>query len=185
MTKRFLQCLAALLALAAPLALRAQDASLLGAGMRVRVVTPALEADQQVGKVVTATSDTIVFRSDANPITRSIRVADIASIDVSGGMQTHRGRDALYGLAIGGGAGAIAGALSYKKPAPGCWIFCETRSGDTAAGALLGGLAGTFIGAFVVGSLDRTERWIPLRKTAHVFVAPGSGGLRVGLSRYF
>jgi hypothetical protein len=184
MTKRFLQCLAALLAVAAPAVSRAQDASVLGAGVRVRLVTPALEANQQMGKVVTATSDTIVFRSDANPVTRSIPVADIASIDVSGGMQTHRGRDALYGLAIGGVAGAIAGALSYK-PDPKCWIFCDTRSSDAIAGGVLGGLTGTLIGAFVFGSLDKTERWIPLRKSARLSVVPASGGLRVALSRSF
>jgi hypothetical protein len=184
MTNRFFHCLAALLVVAAP-ELRAQDASALGAGVRVRLVTPTIEANQQMGKVVTATSDTIVFRSDANPITRSIPVADIASLDISGGMQTHRGRDALYGLLIGGGAGAIAGAASYKKPAPGCWVFCETRSADTFAGGLAGGLVGTLIGAFVVGSFDKTERWIPLRRMARPFLGAGPAGIRVGLSRFF
>lgn len=185
MTRKIFQCLAALLALAAPQAVRAQDASVLGAGVRVRLVTPRLEADQQTGKVVTSTSDTIVFRSEANPVTRSIPVADIASIEISGGMETHRGRDAIYGLLIGGGVGAIAGALSYKKPDPNCWLFCETRSGDTVGGGVFFGLVGTLVGAFIVGSFDKTERWVPLRKTAHVFLAPGSGGLRVGLSRSF
>lgn len=186
MSKQFLQCLTAFLAVAAPIALPAQDASVLGAGVRVRLTTPVLQADQQMGNVVSATSDTIVFRSDTNPITRSIPVADISSIEISGGRETHRGRDALYGLVIGGGAGAILGAASYKKPDPRtCWFMCETRSGDALAGGIAGGLVGTLVGAFIVGSFDKSERWIPLKKSARVSIVPAAGGMRVAFSHSF
>lgn len=177
---------AALLACAAAPALRAQDPSLLGAGTRVKLVTPALDVAQQTGTVVAATRDTITFRSDAFPVTRSFAVSDLSSIEISSGKETHRGRDALYGLAIGGAGGALLGVASYKKPDPQtCWFFCETRSGDAIAGAVLGGLTGTLVGAFIVGSRDKTERWVPLRKTASLKVIPGAGGATLAMSLRF
>ncbi len=164
--------------------LRAQDASLLGAGTRVRLVTPALDAAQQTGTVVAATRDTITFRSDGYPVTRSLAVADLTSIQISGGKETHRGRDSLYGLAIGGTAGALLGAASYKKQQQ-CFILCETRSGDAVAGAIVGGLFGTLIGAFVFGSMDKTERWVPLQKTARIQLLPTNGGMKLAMSAHF
>lgn len=154
----------------------AQTSSVLGAGTRVRITAAALDSSMQVGRVVSATSDTISFRADANPITRTLAVKDISTIEIGGGMETHRGRDALYGLAIGGAAGGILGAVTYKKPKD-CFIFCDTRGFDTAAGAVTGGLLGTLVGAFIVGSTDKTERWVPLKKTVSFRVAPMVGGL--------
>jgi hypothetical protein len=186
MRTKFIHFAAALFTVATPIALQAQNASVLGAGTRVRLTSSLLAAGEETGKIVDAASDTITFRADARPITRALAVSDITSIEVSGGKHSHRGRDALYGAAIGGAAGALLGAASYKKPDPqSCWFFCETRSGDAIGGAVLGGLTGTLIGAFIVGSRDKTERWIPLRKTASIYVAPGSGGMNVGLSHAF
>ena len=165
-------------------ALRAQDASVLGAGTRVKLITPALDPSQQTGKVIAATHDTITFRSDANPVTRSFAVADLTGIEVSGGKDTHRGRDALYGLVIGGAAGAAIGAASYKTPKD-CFIFCETRRGDAVAGSLFFGTVGTLVGAFIVGSHDKTERWVPLRKTASFRITPASGGVALAMSAHF
>ncbi len=121
MLKYFLS--AAFLFLLLPPALRAQDASLLGAGTRVKLVTPALEAAQQTGTVVAATRDTITFRSDGYPVTRSLAVADLTAIQISGGKETHRGRDALYGLAIGEAYSELSSARSlsaaWTKPSGG------------------------------------------------------------------
>src|SRR5437016_3874074 len=125
MSKSLIAFTAVAFAVSAAPELRAQDASALGAGVRVRLVTPRIEADQQVGKVVTSTTDTIVFRSDVNPITRSIPVAEIASIDVSDGKRMHRGRDGAIGAFLGLGVGAIIGATG-PKPSGVCFIVCDT-----------------------------------------------------------
>lgn len=166
-------------------ATRAQDASVLGAGTRVKLVIPTLNPVEQVGRIVSASRDTIVFRADAYPVTRALAVADVSSIEVSGGRDTHRGRDALYGLGIGGAAGALVGAATYKKPQPNsCFIFCETRSGDAIAGGFLGGIVGTLVGAFIVGIRDQTERWVPLHGSK-IAIAPAAGGLGLSLSTSF
>ena len=183
MTKKSFLATALLICSAAP-ALRAQDASLLGAGTRVKLVTPALDVAPQTGTVVAATHDTITFRSDANPVTRSFAVSDLTSIEISGGKETHRGRDALYGLAAGGAAGALLGAVTYKEPKS-CYWFCDTRGSDTIAGGIAGGLAGTLIGAFIVGSYDKTERWVPLRKSASIRLIPAAGGATLAMSVRF
>lgn len=183
MLNRISISLIALILAAAP-TLQAQDASLLGAGTRVKLVTPALDVAQQTGTVVSATRDTITFRSDVFPVTRSLAVADLTSLEISGGKETHRGRDALYGLAIGGSAGALLGAATYKKPKD-CYWFCDTRSTDTVAGAIAGGLLGTLIGAFIVGSNDKTERWVPLRKTASIRLIPNGAGVKLAMSASF
>jgi hypothetical protein len=137
-----------------------------------------LDSTRQIGKVVSATRDSIVFRADAYPVTRTFAVAEISSIEISGGQATHRKRDATYGLAIAGGVGAIAGAATYKK-AKTCYFLCDTRTSDAAFGALVGGLAGSIVGA-LVGSVDKTERWIPLRRSG-LSITPVAGGFRVAL----
>ena len=179
MTKLILA--AAALSLTVSQSSMAQNASVLGAGTRVRITAAALDSSMQVGRVVSATADTISFRADANPVTRTLAVKDISSIEISGGMETHRGRDALYGLAIGGGVGGVLGAATYKKPKD-CFILCDTRGLDTFAGAVTGGLIGTLVGAFIVGSTDKTERWVPLKKTASFRVTPIVGGLALSAS---
>jgi hypothetical protein len=183
MTLKSLFGAAALLSSIAP-ALRAQDVTLLGAGTRVRLVTPVLDVAQQEGTVIAATRDSITFRADTYPVTRSLAVADLTTIEISGGMQTHRGRDALYGLAIGGTAGALVGAATYKKPKQ-CFWFCDTRSSDAIAGAVAGGLLGTLAGAFIFANFDKTERWVPLRKQMSFHFVPSRGGMQLALSTRF
>ncbi len=162
-----------------------QSSSVLATGKRVRISAPTLDPSQQIGRVTSATADSIEFRSDAQPYTRAIAIADLTSLDVSGGQRTHRGRDAGYGSLIGAVVGGVAGAASYKDPGPGCFIFCETRGEDTVAGAIVGGVTGALIGWFIVGSFDKSERWVPLRSPTKVSISPASRGVALRLSRAF
>ena len=177
-------CAALALVTARPPALRAQDPSILVAGTRMRLVTPTLNPAEQVGKLVSATSDTIVFRSDANPVTRTFAVSELTSIEVSGGQKAHYVRDALYGAVIGAGAGALLGAAAYKKPKSSELCFGCDRGTNAIAGAFLGAIAGTAIGA-VVGAHDKSERWTPLRRSTKVAIAPSPGGVRLALLTAF
>jgi len=62
--------------------------------------------------------------------------------------------------------------------------MCETRGEDTAAGVIFGGLVGT-IGGFIVGSFDKSERWVSLQPRAKVSVTPTSRGVALRLGRAF
>lgn len=177
MIARIFFFIAALMLISAS-ALRAQDASLLAAGTRVKLVTPSLDEAQQTGRVVAATRDTITFRPDAHPVTMSLAVADITWIGISGGKETHRGRDALYGAAVGGALGAVIGAVTHKKPAANsCYFACPSRGADEVLGAVLGGAVGALVGAFVVANFDQTDRWVPISGTRRLSLAPSNGGL--------
>jgi len=184
MLRKFLVSAVAVISAAGAVPIGAQRAPMLGVGARVRLAAPLIDDSETTGKILSATGDTIQFRSDSRPVTRTLARADLTSLEVSAGWDTHRGRDALYGLVLGGGAGAIAGALSYKKQVGSCYWLCETRSGDAAAGGIVGGLAGALIGA-VVGGYDRTERWVPLTASTRAAVIPAAGGASVVLTRSF
>lgn len=176
---------AALIVVSVPLA-RAQDATVLLPGTRVRIVAAGIDPRERTGRIVHATRDTITFRSDENPATRTLALSDIASIDISGGEQTHRGRDALYGLAIGGAAGAAISAATYSEPK--CSIYCAPyhgRSGVTASGAIAGSVFGAALGAFVFANFDKTERWVPLRKSASIQLSPAVAGMKLAVSAHF
>lgn len=137
----------------------AQQADL-AAGTRVRLVTPSLQADHQLARIVSADKDSIVFRSDAYPVTRSLAVSDIERIDVSGGSHRQTGRGALMGLAIGGGTGIVLGLATYEPCTS--WCFGPSSRGESAA--LAGGVLG-IIGAVtggLIGAFHKKEEWKPL-----------------------
>lgn len=180
--KNAIRCAILVVLIAAP-SLKAQDASVLGVGTRVRVSSASLDGPQ-TGKIVSATRDTISFRGDVTPVTRTLAVSDISSIEISSGMETHRLDYALYGLAIGAPVGALIGSATYKKPKV-CDFMCSSRGENTAGGGIAGGLIGSLVGAFVVGSMNKSERWVPLRKTASFRVMPSAGGARLSVSAAF
>lgn len=161
----------------------AQDASHLPEGTRVRLTTAALDATQRIGTIVSATHDTIAFRADHDPITRNIAVAHIVTIETSGGVHTHRSRDAAIGALLGGVVGAIVGG-SGPKPSGTCFIFCDTRGQHIAEGALEGLTIGWPAG-FIVGGFDKTERWMPLNKPTRLSLAPAARGARISYALRF
>lgn len=144
----------------APLTIEAQYASQLSPGTRVRLVTAALTTEQRVGRVVNASSDTIQFRADVYPVTRTIPVSEITSMEVSAGRVSNKRRFALIGLAIGGAVGFAAG--HHESGGNGGQFIGGGRKSPTenaflSAGMLgaLGGVTGWFVGRSRV-----SEKWV-------------------------
>jgi hypothetical protein len=135
----------------------AQQAAL-AEGARVRLVTTALPADHQVARIVSADNDSIVFRSDAYPVTRSLALSQIDRIDVSEGRHRQAGSGAMIGLGIGAIGGGILGAASFSPCNDGWCIGPQTRTGNTALGAALFGALGGLTGA-IIGSFYQRENW--------------------------
>ncbi len=130
-------------------------------GARVRLVSSSLQANHQVARIVSAGNDSIVFRSEGFPVTRSLARSEIERIDVSQGSHRQTGRGALIGLGVGAVGGAILGAATYS-PCQGWCLFGPSSRGESAGwgGAffgLLGGVTGGIIGAF-----HQKEEWKPL-----------------------
>jgi len=187
-------CCLALLSLAAllPVGLRAQSAAPATIGERVRIATPSQRGKfRYVGRVLAVSHDTISVQSDNG--VRPVAIADITTLEVSGGRGTHGLQGMLYGSAIGVGAGAIIGAATYRKPKCdyptffGCSNNGLGRGADALVGGITGGLLGLTIGG-VYGVLHRTENWI-VRSSAMParvnFTPLRGGGASVQLSMHF
>ena len=161
MTTKLIYCAAAIAMLLAPLALGAQNASMLTAGTRVRLVTPALDAGQRTGKVVGASGDTIQFRADVYPITRNIPLSQITSVEVSRGRVSSKGRFALIGLAVGGAIGFAAG--HHESGGRGGQIIGGGRKSASENAFLSAGMVGALGGltGWLVGRSHTSERWVP------------------------
>ncbi|MBA3465868.1 MAG: hypothetical protein H0T21_00510 [Gemmatimonadaceae bacterium] len=156
--------------------LPAQASTALTPGARVRLITPRLESSQQIVRVITATRDSVEFRSDGYPVTRSLAISDLSAIEVA---STSR-RPFLRNMLVGGGVGALVGGVvgyaTYEDS--NCEIFCifDTTRGQEAAlsGSLLGTI-GVVVGAGIAAFQDR-ERWTRIPLDATVAVHPAKGG---------
>lgn len=175
-----------------PAGLRAQSAAPATIGERVRIATPSQRGKfRYVGRVVAASRDSISIQADEG--VRPVAIAEITTLEVSGGRETHGLQGMLYGSAIGVGAGAIIGAATYHKPKCdyptffGCSNNGLGRGANTLVGAITGGLIGLAVGG-VYGVSHHTENWIvrSLGTPARVnFVPLRGGGGQLQLSMRF
>ena len=132
----------------------------LAEGARVRLISSALPPDHQLARIISASNDTIVFRSDAYPVTRSLALRDIDRIEVSAGSHRRTVKGALIGIGIGVVGGAVLGAVTFS-PCDGFCIQPETRGGAAGIGAAFFGTLGGMTGA-LIGGFHKEEDWKPL-----------------------
>lgn len=153
---------------------RAQENTVLAPGARLRLITPRLDVSQQSVTVISASSDSVAFRSDSYPDTRTIALSDISAVEV----RTFGQRPFLRNMFVGGAVGVTLGAIlaysSYEK-CEDCWIYVTSRGRDTAGGALLGGLAGV-VGGLALAAVQRGERWTRIPLNANVALLPTPNG---------
>ncbi|HEU4749354.1 MAG TPA: hypothetical protein VFS56_12695 [Gemmatimonadaceae bacterium] len=162
----------------------AQGVARLAPGSRVRLITPRLEASQQTVTVVSASSDSIQFRSVSYPVTRSLPLSEITAVEVRSYGERPFLRNMFIGGAVGGTLGAVAAYASYKE-CEDCWFYPQSRGRDTAGGALLGGLAGV-VGGLIVAGVQRGERWTRIPLNANVALLPSlDGRFHFNLTRAF
>ncbi len=130
-------------------------------GSRVRISSPILGDRKQTGSVVSATSDTLVFRSAKQSISTAISTPNIVRIEVARGTHSTKAKGALIGLLIGGLGTAAIVAATWTPPNCGGLVCLDFgRGGDAAFGGLLGGLGGTIVGALV--GMRQTDTWVPV-----------------------
>jgi hypothetical protein len=133
------------------------------AGARVRIVSPALGGEKQVGTVESVTGDTLRFRPEGLSSV-SLKTSEITLIEVSTGTHTAKAKWAAIGFLAGAGAGAGIAAATYKqcRDSFACIGDIGGRSGSIGLGAIFGalsgGLAGTLWGA------RRLETWVPVSR---------------------
>lgn len=160
----------------------AQVVPALSPGARVRLVTPRLDESHQLVRILSSTPDSLTFRSEASPVTRTLAMSDLSAIEVQTSRGHPFGRYALIGAAVGGAAGAILGYAGHDEDCNGC--FFETSAGEDAAfwGLFLAG-TGSLIG-LGKAAFKNVETWtrIPLRE--NVTIIPTASG-RLAISMKF
>lgn len=175
MRRTFLSIAAASCLLAADSAsLAAQATTALAPGARVRLITPRLEASQQMVRIISATSDSVEFRSEGYPVTRTIALSDVSAIEVRSDGQRPFLRNMLIGAGVGAALGGIIASTAYKE-CPNCGYFRTSRSQEAAGGAILAGAAGLVAG-LAVAALQKGERWTRIPLNANVALRPTAGG---------
>lgn len=158
-------------------------------GTRVRLDAPRPNAGI-VGTVRSQSADSIAIETDDS--TRVVSLASVRRIDVSAGRS--RGDGALRGMKIGGlglgGSMAVFLVAGYvASPNHNCGGADECLDPIAAlpylvpASALIGGLAGAFIGA--IAGAERWHRLYPTPVRVSILPAPPNAVTRVGLSLSF
>jgi hypothetical protein len=131
----------------------------IAAGSRVRILSPVLGDRQQIGNVVSATRDTLVFLPAKQSASTAIGTPNIIRIEIAKGKHTQMGKGAVMGFLIFGGAFAFMANATYRDCHPNC-LWVTTRRSETLAAGVLGGLLGAFAGAAVGGR--QTDTWVPV-----------------------
>lgn len=187
---RALPFLCAGLLLAAPAALRAQSASDLALGTRVRVVDPA--SGRIVGTVAALRGDTLVVRSGrgARERTVTLSVSSLHRLQVSRGTPS-RPVSALQLGALGLVSGSVGGVVGATVPRFVSGERCDRRVDDlcfttgesVVLGLIVGAPMGLAVGA-VAGFLFPQERWrsVSLQNAPTVTVRGRGDGVQLGLS---
>jgi hypothetical protein len=148
-------------------------------GQRVRLRT-ATTSPWLVGTLVAVDADTLRLRvADSAPVV-SVARATIGRLDVSGGRHSNAGRGAVYGAAVLGGLGLLAGVACANSDTY-TWVRCD--GGDVAALTVWGAAFGAGFGA-LIGAMSHREDW-QSAGVDHARVSLGPRGVGVGVSLTF
>jgi hypothetical protein len=147
-------------------------AGLLIPGQRLRVKTPAPDANWVVGMLLAVRGDSLALQRIGTHDTIWIAGEGLARLQRSLGRKSNDARGALIGLAIGGGLGMVALRGS-------CW---NCGSGEEVWGAGLIAGVGALLGG-MIGSASSSERWVDVwGRSSHLSLSPGLGRIQAGVA---
>src|SRR5687767_2084428 len=153
----------------------AQQPVQLDSGTRVRLTSLRLPADQQIVRIISTANDTVVFRSERYPVTRSLALSEISAVDVSLGQRRRTLRGAGIGLAAGATIGAVAGYATYEPCNGWCFFGPSSPEGAAAWGGAAGGVLGLVAGT-TIGFLMKSEKWQRVQSNTSIAITPTRGG---------
>lgn len=181
--------LAALLALAGPLAAQQLPATMPVAGARARLTVPAAGLAGEEVTIRAVSADSLYFQRSwaGQPLDASVPLGAIQRVEVAQRRRSHAGA----GAAIGSIAGAfVGGALANAAWTP-CtetgWFACfmhPDRATATGLGALGGAVVGALVGV-VAGAATGTNRWVEISPRRLGGAAVPLRGGRMGLGTTF
>jgi hypothetical protein len=143
-------------------------------------------------EVTAITGDTVVLRWDSvslrqdravrTELTGRLPITGIERMEVLAGHRPNILGGLKIGALIGALAGAGLGAAAWAGTDEGDWVGC------TAGCVPVGALGGAFIGGIVgvlIGSMDRTDVWRPIRLAPENAIRAGPGIPIAGLAIEF
>jgi hypothetical protein len=134
------------------------DALSLQAGTRARILAPAPDSKYTLITVTSASSDSLRYSLESSLDGKSLAWQQISKMEVTTGSHGHIARGAGIGFLVGliGGAAFVAHASKGSGREAD-----QLRAVAAVVNGLLGGALGAFGGA-IIGSMQRTEGWVPV-----------------------
>jgi len=126
-------------------------------GAKIRLTAATVPESERVGRLDSISADSIQFRPDSRPVTRSVSLKSVRSLEVSRGTSTRRSEYAAVGAIVGGVIGYIASNHNGQG--------LGTGKTDASQNALVGGIAGVAIGGGLglwYGGKKKVEAWHPV-----------------------
>jgi outer membrane lipoprotein SlyB len=136
---------------------QSESLSSLERGARIRVTALALSETERIGRLESISADSIRFRPDAHPASRSVSLGSVHAVEVSRGTRTRRSEYTGVGVLIGG----VIGYISSNHGGQGI----GTGNADASQNAVTGAIAGVAIGGALgwwLGGKKKVEDWRPV-----------------------
>jgi hypothetical protein len=176
----------------------------LSGNQRVRISSTRYQLDRQVGRVLSATTDSVTVQVDwiKTQNYRQVRATDtlalalqaVDRLEVSRHSGRRTGRGTLLGLGIGSGTGLVVGMATWKEchPEPNgllTGLDCMMHPGSPMEQGLLGAVVFGFFGAgigAIAGSMTHGDTWEEVPSRSALWLQPlPDRRLGVGLALSF
>jgi hypothetical protein len=132
---------------------------------RVRIAAPSLGEGKHVARVISATSDPMVFQLEGRTDSVTFRRGEITSLERSEGTRSRGRRGMGIGFLSGVAIGVVAGLAYQPNCDPAETVgYCQTKGGAVAEGSVYLGFLGTIVGG-AFGLLVRSDKWVPVERT--------------------
>jgi len=126
-------------------------------GARIRLTAATVPDAERIGRLSSISADSIQFRPDSHPVTRSLSLKSVSTLEVSRGTRTRRSEYALVTALVGGVIGYVASNHNGQG--------LGTGKTDASQNAMVGGIAGVALGGGLgwwYGGKRKTENWRPV-----------------------
>lgn len=128
--------------------------STLERGTRIRLTAATVPESERIGRLHSVSADSIHFLPDSHPITRSVSLKNVHTLEVS---RSTRSRSSEYAV-LGALAGGVIGFISSNHNGQGI----GTGKTDASQNAIVGGFAGVAIGGVAgwwYGGKKKVDEW--------------------------
>lgn len=126
-------------------------------GARIRINAATVLESERLGRFDSVSADTIRFRPDDHPVTRSVLLGSVRTLEVSRQAGTRRSEYAVLGALVSGVVGFFASNHNGQG--------LGTGKTDASQNAIVGGIAGAAIGGAIgwwYGGKRKVETWRPV-----------------------